>query len=163
VIGARGTLIMRVVPRKALTYILVLGGIVSSIAADAGYLVLVPLGATAFWSVGRHPLAGLAASFAGVAAVFTVNILVKPLDGILTGITNDAIHLLNPSVSINLMVGTVSAGATKSALVKLARLRNTGHLIALGRGGTGPNRGESRSAGNPLIWPDNNILAALQD
>lgn len=91
-----------VAPRKALTYILVFVGILSSIAADAGYLVLIPLGAAAFLTVGRHPLAGLAASFAGVAAVFTVNILVKPLDGILTGITNDAIHLLDPSVSIDL-------------------------------------------------------------
>ena len=83
-------------PRGALTYILVFVGIVSSIAADAGYLVLIPLAAAAFLSVGRHPLAGLAASFAGVAAVFGVNVLIKPLDGILTEITNDAIHLLNP-------------------------------------------------------------------
>jgi aminobenzoyl-glutamate transport protein len=94
--------LVQVAPRKALTYILVFVGIISSIAADAGYLVLIPLGAAAFLSLKRHPLAGLAASFAGVAAVFTVNILVKPLDGILTGITNDAIHLLNPSVSIDL-------------------------------------------------------------
>jgi aminobenzoyl-glutamate transport protein len=77
-------------------------GILSSIAADAGYLVLTPLAAAAFASVGRHPLAGLAASFAGVAAVFSVNILVKPLDGILVGITNDAIHLTNPGLSISL-------------------------------------------------------------
>ncbi|XXF76209.1 AbgT family transporter [Myxococcaceae bacterium GXIMD 01537] len=91
-----------IAPRKALTYILVFVGILSSIAADAGYLVLIPLGAAAFLTVGRHPLAGLAASFAGVAAVFTVNILIKPLDGILTGITNDAIHLLDPSRSIDL-------------------------------------------------------------
>ncbi len=91
-----------VAPRKALTYILVFVGIISSIAADAGYLVLIPLGAAAFLSLRRHPLAGLAASFAGVAAVFTANILIKPLDGILTGITNDAIHLLDPSKSIDL-------------------------------------------------------------
>ena len=94
--------LVQVAPRQMLTYILVFVGIVSSIAADAGYLVLIPLGAAAFLSMGRHPLAGLAASFAGVAAVFTVNILIKPLDGILTGITNDAIHLLNPAVSIDL-------------------------------------------------------------
>jgi aminobenzoyl-glutamate transport protein len=94
--------LVQVAPRKALTYILVFVGIVSSIAADAGYLVLIPLGAAAFLSLRRHPLAGLAASFAGVAAVFTVNILIKPLDGILTGITNDAIHLLNPALSIEL-------------------------------------------------------------
>ncbi len=65
-------LLVQVAPRRALTYILVFVGIVSSIAADAGYLVLIPLAATAFLSLGRHPLAGLAASFAGVAAVFTV-------------------------------------------------------------------------------------------
>ncbi|HEX7080451.1 MAG TPA: AbgT family transporter [Gammaproteobacteria bacterium] len=91
-----------VAPRKAMTYILVFIGILSSVAADAGYLVLIPLAAAAFLSLGRHPLAGLAASFAGVAAVFSVNILIKPLDGILTGITNDAIHILDPSRSIEL-------------------------------------------------------------
>jgi aminobenzoyl-glutamate transport protein len=94
--------LVKVAPRSALTYILVFIGIVSSIAADAGYLVLIPLAAAAFLSMGRHPLAGLAASFAGVAAVFSVNILIKPLDGILTGITNDAIHLLDPSRSLDL-------------------------------------------------------------
>lgn len=94
--------LVNVAPPAAMTYILVFIGILSSIAADAGYLVLIPLAAAAFLSLGRHPLAGLAASFAGVAAVFTVNILIKPLDGILTGITNDAIHLINPSLSIDL-------------------------------------------------------------
>jgi aminobenzoyl-glutamate transport protein len=91
-----------VAPAKALTYILVFIGIISSIAADAGYLVLVPLAAAAYLSVGRHPLAGLAASFAGVAAVFSVNIFVKPLDAILTGITNDAVNLVNPAETISL-------------------------------------------------------------
>jgi aminobenzoyl-glutamate transport protein len=94
--------LVQVAPAKALTYILVFVGIISSIAADAGYLVLIPLAAAAFLSVGRNPLAGLATSFAAVSAVFSVNILVKPLDGILTGITNDAIHLINPSQSISL-------------------------------------------------------------
>ena len=91
-----------VAPPKSLTYILVFIGIVSSIAADAGYLVLIPLAAAAYLSVGRNPLAGLAASFAGVAAVFTVNILVKPLDAILTGITNDAISIVRPGETISL-------------------------------------------------------------
>jgi aminobenzoyl-glutamate transport protein len=94
--------LVAVAPAKAMTYILVFIGIVSSIAADAGYLVLIPLAAAAFLTLGRNPLAGLAASFAGVAAVFSVNILIKPLDGILTGITNDAIHILDPSRSLDL-------------------------------------------------------------
>jgi aminobenzoyl-glutamate transport protein len=94
--------LVMIAPAAALTYILVFIGIMSSIAADAGYLVLVPLAAAAYLSVGRHPLAGLAASFAGVAAVFSVNIFVKPLDGILVGITNDAIALLSPGRTVSL-------------------------------------------------------------
>lgn len=94
--------LVMVAPPKALTFILVLVGILSSIAADAGYLVLIPLAAAAFLSVGRHPLAGLAAAFAAVAAAFLVNILIVPVDGILTEITNDAIRLVNPSRTIDL-------------------------------------------------------------
>ena len=88
--------IVSVAPRQTITFIIVFLGILSSIASDAGYLVLVPLGAAAFLSVGRHPLAGIAAAFAGVAAVFLVNVIITPIDGILTELTNDAIHLLDP-------------------------------------------------------------------
>lgn len=90
-------------PRKLITVIIVLLGGLSSIAADAGYVVLIPLGAMAFLSLGRHPLAGIAAAFAGVSAIFAVNMLITPLDGVLTEITNDAIHLLDPSQSLDLM------------------------------------------------------------
>jgi aminobenzoyl-glutamate transport protein len=89
-------------PPHALTYIMAFVGIMSSIAADAGYLVLIPLAGAAFLSVGRHPLAGLALGFAGVASAFTVNMLVKPLDAVLVEFTNDAIHLVNPNASIGL-------------------------------------------------------------
>ena len=86
----------------ALIYILAFVGILSSIASDAGYLVLIPLAGTAFLSVGRHPLAGLALGFAGVASAFNINMIVKPLDAVLTEITNDAIHMVNPTISIDL-------------------------------------------------------------
>jgi aminobenzoyl-glutamate transport protein len=85
-----------------LTYIIVLLGVVSSIASDAGYLVLIPLGAAAFKSVGRHPLAGMAAAFAGVAGGFGVNLLITPTDAVLTEITNEAIHLVDPNRSIDI-------------------------------------------------------------
>jgi len=94
--------LVAVSPPWALTYILVSIGILSSLAADAGYLVLIPLAAAAFISVGRHPLAGLAAAFAAVAGVFLVNILIVPVDAILTGITNDAIHIVDPNKNISL-------------------------------------------------------------
>jgi aminobenzoyl-glutamate transport protein len=103
--GLVNALIRRLVtvsPNWALTYILAFVGILSSIASDAGYLVLIPLAGTAFLSIRRHPLAGLALGFAGVASAFTVNMLVKPLDAVLTEITNDAIHMVNPTLSIDL-------------------------------------------------------------
>jgi aminobenzoyl-glutamate transport protein len=89
-------------PGWALTYILAFVGILSSIAADAGYLVLIPLGGIAFLSVGRHPLAGLALGFASVASAFTVNMLIKPLDAVLVEFTNDAIRLVDPNKTIGL-------------------------------------------------------------
>ncbi|MEU1470308.1 AbgT family transporter [Streptomyces sp. NPDC005761] len=101
-IGALIRKLVKVAPAGALTFIIVLLGIISSIASDAGYLVLIPLGAVAFMSVGRHPLAGLAAAFAGVGATFGVNFLITPTDGIVTEVTNEAIHLIDPDLSIDL-------------------------------------------------------------
>ncbi len=94
--------LVAVSPSWAIAYILIFVGIVSSIAADAGYLVLIPLAGSAFLSVGRHPIAGLAAGFAAVAGAFTVNMLIKPLDAVLTEFTNDAIHLVDPTISLDL-------------------------------------------------------------
>jgi aminobenzoyl-glutamate transport protein len=92
-------------PRWAMTYILSFVGIISSIAADAGYVVLIPLAGAAFLSLGRNPLAGLALGFAAVGGAFNVNMLIKPLDAVLTEITNDAIHMVDPSKSISLTAG----------------------------------------------------------
>jgi aminobenzoyl-glutamate transport protein len=94
--------IVIVAPGGAMTAIIVALGVLSSIASDAGYLVLIPLGAAAFLSLGRHPLAGLAAAFAGVAAAFGVNFLVKPIDGILATMTKDAARIVDPNKSIEL-------------------------------------------------------------
>jgi aminobenzoyl-glutamate transport protein len=86
-----------------LTYIIVFVGILSSIAADAGYLVLIPLAATAFLSVGRNPLAGIAAGFGAVSAAFSVNVLIVPADAVITDITNEAAALVDPNAEIDLV------------------------------------------------------------
>ncbi len=82
-------------PRRALAFVLIFVGVLSSVATDAGYLILVPLGAAAFASVGRHPLAGLAACFAGVGAIFAVNPIPGPVDAQVVAITNEALSLTN--------------------------------------------------------------------
>ncbi|MBL9163079.1 MAG: AbgT family transporter [Planctomycetaceae bacterium] len=97
--------LVAVSPGWAMTYILAFVGILSSIAADAGYVVLIPLAGAAFMSLGRNPLAGLALGFAAVGGAFNVNLLIKPLDAVLTEITNDAIHMVDPSISISLTGG----------------------------------------------------------
>ena len=94
--GLLGSLIRKLVgaaPKWALTFILILVGVVSSVASDAGYLILIPLAAAAFASVGRHPLAGLASGFAGVAAIFMVNISLTPTDAMITEIANESLAL----------------------------------------------------------------------
>lgn len=101
-IGALIRKLVAVAPAGLLTYIIVLAGILSSIAADAGYLVLIPLAAVAFLSVGRHPLAGIAAGFGAVSAAFGVNMLITPADGVVTDITNEAAALVDPTVKLDL-------------------------------------------------------------
>ena len=94
--GLMAALIRKLVttaPRQLITFLIVLVGALSSVASDAGYLILIPLAAVAFHSIGRHPLAGLAAGFAGVAATFAVNIIPQPTDAMLTEVANEAIAL----------------------------------------------------------------------
>ena len=55
---------------------------------------VLPLGAAVFYKVGRHPLAGLSAAFAGVSGGFGVNLVITPVDGMLTEILNDAVHII---------------------------------------------------------------------
>lgn len=113
--GMMGALIRKLVavaPRNLIAFIIVFVGVLSSVATDAGYLILVPLAAAAFASVGRHPLAGLAAGFAGVGAIFGVNILITPIDSMLTEITNEAIGLTDAQpieVTANLYFSIASA------------------------------------------------------
>ncbi len=89
--GALIRLLVSASPPRILSFILIFVGVLASVASDAGYLILVPLGAAAFLSVGRHPLAGMAACFAGVGAIFAVNPLPGPIDAMITEVTNEAL------------------------------------------------------------------------
>jgi aminobenzoyl-glutamate transport protein len=92
--GLMGALIRKIVkvaPARILAFLLIFVGVLSSVASDAGYLILIPLAAAAFLSVGRHPLAGMAGAFAGVGAIFAVNLLITPVDSMITEITNEVL------------------------------------------------------------------------
>lgn len=83
--------------KTLLTPLVVFLGCMSSIAVDAGYVVLVPLGAAIFAAAGRHPIAGLAAAFAGVSGGFSANLFPSSLDALLLGITQEAARIVDPA------------------------------------------------------------------
>ncbi|NLM12138.1 MAG: AbgT family transporter [Epulopiscium sp.] len=87
-------------PKKLITAVVVFAGVMSNIASDAGYVVLVPLGAMIFHSFGRHPIAGLAAAFAGVSGGFSANLIVGPTDALLSGISEPAAQMIDASYSV---------------------------------------------------------------
>ncbi len=82
-------------PRALVTAIVVFLGVLSNVASDAGYVVLVPLGAIVFMSFGRHPLAGMAAAFAGVSGGYSANLLLGTLDPLLGGLTTEAAKIID--------------------------------------------------------------------
>ncbi len=88
------------VPNKIITFSIVTAGMLSSLAADAGYVVLIPLGATIFYGMGRHPIVGLAAAFAGVSGGFGANIFLTSLDPLIAAFTEPAAQIMDPSYKV---------------------------------------------------------------
>lgn len=94
--------ILGVTPRVLLTPVLIAVGVLSHVAVDAGYVLVIPLGAVIFYAAGRHPLAGIAAAFAGVSGGFSATFFIpSSLDPMLAGFTQDAARLVDPAVAIN--------------------------------------------------------------
>jgi aminobenzoyl-glutamate transport protein len=83
-------------PGRLLTPMVILVGILSHTAADAGYVLVIPLGGVIFYAAGRHPLAGIAAAFAGVSGGFSANIIPAPIDPLLQGLTQAAAQIIDP-------------------------------------------------------------------
>lgn len=87
-------------PKKMVTLTVVFAGIMSNTAAELGYVVLIPLAAVIFHSLGRHPLAGLAAAFAGVSGGYSANLLLGTVDPLLSGITQEAARIIDPAYTV---------------------------------------------------------------
>jgi aminobenzoyl-glutamate transport protein len=83
--------------KRMVTVMVIFAGVVSNTASELGYVVLIPMAALIFHSLGRHPLAGLAAAFAGVSAGYSANLLIGTVDPLLSGITQEAAQMLDPS------------------------------------------------------------------
>jgi len=99
-IGVGLKMLVHAAPRRLLTFVIVLAGVMSNMASDVGYVLLVPLGAIIFMSVGRHPIAGLAAAFAGVSGGFSANLLLGTVDPLLAGISQEAARIVDPQYTV---------------------------------------------------------------
>lgn len=91
-------------PSKLITGTIVFAGIISHLASEAGYVILIPLGALIFHALGRHPMAGLAAAFCGVSGGFGANFLIGSVDPILAGLSQSAAQIIDPNITINAAV-----------------------------------------------------------
>ncbi len=92
---------LSVTPKKLLTPMLILVAIVSHTATDAGYVLVIPLGGIIFYAAGRHPLAGIAAAFAGVSGGFSANFVPSGIDPLLQGFTQSAARIIDPAIELN--------------------------------------------------------------
>jgi len=88
-------------PDKIITFVVVLTGILSNIASDLGYVLIIPLGAVVFQSVGRHPIAGMAAAFAGVSGGFSANLFIGTIDPLLAGISTEAAMIVDKNYYVD--------------------------------------------------------------
>lgn len=87
-------------PSSLLTFIIVFVGIISNTASDLGYVLIIPLAGVIFHSVGRHPIAGMSAAFAGVSGGFSANILIGTIDPLLAGLSTEAARIIDPEYTV---------------------------------------------------------------
>ncbi len=136
------------VPKYLITFSIVVAGMVSSVAADAGYVVLIPMGAALFLGMGRHPLAGIAAAFAGVSGGFGANFLPTGLDPMIAAFTEPAANIIDPAYTVN-PLSNYYLMAASVPLVGLAGTYITEKIVV-------PRLGEYRPDGDMAIEEVNN-------
>ncbi len=94
---------VRITPKVLITPVIIFLGVMSNVASDVGYVVLIPLGAMVFRAYGRHPIAGLAAAFFGVSGGFSANLMVGSVDALLAGITQEAANIVDANYVVNVL------------------------------------------------------------
>ncbi|MFC0180082.1 AbgT family transporter [Thorsellia kenyensis] len=105
--------LLRITPKKALTPLVAFVAVVSHVASDSAYVFLMPIAALMYYNYGRHPLAGIAASFAGLAGGFSASFMPSTIDPIMQGLTQSAANIIDPNYSVNVLSNYfVSLGGT---------------------------------------------------
>ncbi len=88
-------------PKRIITFIIVITGILSNTASDIGYVLVIPLAGSIFMALGRHPIVGMAAAFAGVSGGFSANLILGTIDPLLAGLSQEGARILDPEYTVN--------------------------------------------------------------
>jgi aminobenzoyl-glutamate transport protein len=160
--------LLRLTPRKLLTPMLVLVGILSHSAGDTGYVLVIPLGGMVFAAAGRHPVAGIAAAFAGVSGGFSAAFLPSTLDPLLQGFTQSAAQIIDPTRTVNPLCNWYFMSASTLVIMGVAwwltdrviepRLR---HLPVDGSGEGGADLHQLSEAERRGFWAGMGAFAVL--
>lgn len=95
--------LVRITPKQLICPVVIFAGVMSNVASDSGFVVLIPLGAMVFRAYGRHPIAGLAAAFSGVSGGFSANLVIGTLDPLLQGITQEAVSIMDATYEVQVL------------------------------------------------------------
>jgi aminobenzoyl-glutamate transport protein len=128
-------------PRNLITVMIVFAGVLSNTASEMGYVVLIPLAAALFHSLGRHPFAGLAAAFAGVSGGYSANLLLGTVDPLLSGITQEAARMIDPEYEVHPAVNWYFMIASTFLVTGLGTFV-TARIVEPKLGAYDPSRGE---------------------
>lgn len=124
--AVRGTVLAA--PRQLVTFMVVFAGIMSNIASEMGYVVLIPLAGAVYYSLGRHPLAGMAAAFAGVSGGYAANLLIGTIDPLLAGITQEAARLIDPTYQVSVTASWYFMAISVPMIAAIGTLVST-HIV----------------------------------
>jgi aminobenzoyl-glutamate transport protein len=113
---------LNLTPRALLTPMLILVACLSHTATDAGYVLVIPLGGVIFYTAGRHPLAGIAAAFAGVSGGFSANFIPSGIDPLLAGFTQSAAQVIDPARLVNPLSNWFFMSASTALIVAIGWL-----------------------------------------
>ncbi|MBK9149634.1 MAG: AbgT family transporter [Saprospiraceae bacterium] len=114
--------LLSVTPKVLLTPMLILVAIVSHTATDAGYVLVIPLGGVIYYAAGRHPIAGIAAAFAGVSGGFSANFVPSGIDPLLQGFTQSAAQIIDPAIQLNPLNNWFFTSASSLVIILLGWL-----------------------------------------
>lgn len=104
-------------PKPLLTPMVIFVAILSHTAADAGYVVVIPLAGVIFYAVGRHPLAGISAAFAGVSGGFSANFVPSGIDPLLAGLTTSGARFVNEQYTVNPLCNWFFTGCSSLLII----------------------------------------------